>query len=158
MAATSTDVCKTILAIFLPPPGLIKLGCGAGVFINICLTIMGYIPGIIHALYIILRYWAGSERCVRWHSFCYRQLYFRALRMCKSTSWYKWDLASAREASNSSDILTRMTRDSQTGCSAMKWMMFEAPIPCRYFVNIGSRRYFLNIGSTAKSPSYTWNV
>ncbi|KAL6305415.1 hypothetical protein BKA93DRAFT_825105 [Sparassis latifolia] len=44
-------------AIILPPVGVfLERGCGADFFINILLTILGYIPGIIHALYIILKY------------------------------------------------------------------------------------------------------
>ncbi|KAF5330829.1 hypothetical protein D9619_005809 [Psilocybe cf. subviscida] len=57
MAFTTSDICKIILAIFLPPLGVfLERGCGADFFINILLTILGYIPGIIHALYIILKY------------------------------------------------------------------------------------------------------
>ncbi|OWO97710.1 hypothetical protein B2J93_2470 [Marssonina coronariae] len=51
------DICKIILAIILPPLGVfLERGCGADLLINILLTILGYIPGIIHALYIILKY------------------------------------------------------------------------------------------------------
>ncbi|EZF79278.1 plasma membrane proteolipid 3 [Trichophyton rubrum CBS 202.88] len=53
----NSDICKIILAIILPPIGVfLERGCGADLLINICLTILGYIPGIIHALYIILKY------------------------------------------------------------------------------------------------------
>ncbi|KAF8201652.1 hypothetical protein BJ912DRAFT_1053977 [Pholiota molesta] len=49
MAFTTSDICKIILAIFLPPLGVfLERGCGADFFINILLTILGYIPGIIH--------------------------------------------------------------------------------------------------------------
>ncbi|KAF8969965.1 hypothetical protein BDZ97DRAFT_1915067 [Flammula alnicola] len=49
MAFTASDICKIILAIFLPPLGVfLERGCGADFFINILLTILGYIPGIIH--------------------------------------------------------------------------------------------------------------
>ncbi|KAH9901064.1 hypothetical protein C8Q73DRAFT_636197 [Cubamyces lactineus] len=45
------------LAILLPPLGVfLERGCNADFLINILLTILGYIPGIIHALYIILKY------------------------------------------------------------------------------------------------------
>ncbi|EFQ97139.1 plasma membrane proteolipid 3 [Nannizzia gypsea CBS 118893] len=51
MAFTASDICKIILAIILPPIGVfLERGCGADLLINICLTILGYIPGIIHAL------------------------------------------------------------------------------------------------------------
>ncbi|KAI0006080.1 hypothetical protein BJV74DRAFT_802041 [Russula compacta] len=57
MPFTGSDICKILLAIFLPPLGVfLERGCGADFLINILLTILGYIPGIIHALYIILKY------------------------------------------------------------------------------------------------------
>ncbi|KAI0143946.1 putative plasma membrane proteolipid 3 [Hypoxylon sp. NC0597] len=57
MPFTASDICKIILAIILPPLGVfLERGCGADFCINVLLTILGYIPGIIHALYIILKY------------------------------------------------------------------------------------------------------
>ncbi|KAI8633962.1 putative plasma membrane proteolipid 3 [Xylariaceae sp. FL1651] len=57
MPFTASDICKILLAIILPPVGVfLERGCGADFCINILLTILGYIPGIIHALYIILKY------------------------------------------------------------------------------------------------------
>ncbi|KEQ59816.1 UPF0057-domain-containing protein [Aureobasidium melanogenum CBS 110374] len=57
MPFTGSDIIKIILAIILPPLGVfLERGCGADFLINILLTILGYIPGIIHALYIILKY------------------------------------------------------------------------------------------------------
>ncbi|KAJ7940729.1 hypothetical protein B0H13DRAFT_2299690 [Mycena leptocephala] len=57
MAFTASDICKIIGAIILPPLGVfLERGCGADLLINILLTILGFIPGIIHALYIILKY------------------------------------------------------------------------------------------------------
>ncbi|KAG0143843.1 hypothetical protein CROQUDRAFT_95798 [Cronartium quercuum f. sp. fusiforme G11] len=57
MPFTCSDICKIALAILLPPLGVfLERGCGADFFINILLTILGYFPGIIHALYIILKY------------------------------------------------------------------------------------------------------
>ncbi|KAH9857018.1 UPF0057-domain-containing protein [Lenzites betulinus] len=55
MAFTGSDICK----LRHPPPPLgvfLERGCGADLLINILLTVLGYIPGIIHALYIILKY------------------------------------------------------------------------------------------------------
>ncbi|KAJ5130414.1 uncharacterized protein N7515_006453 [Penicillium bovifimosum] len=53
----SGDICKIIFAIILPPLGVfLERGCGADLLINICLTILGWIPGIIHAIYIIFKY------------------------------------------------------------------------------------------------------
>ncbi|KAL7622923.1 plasma membrane proteolipid Pmp3 [Parahypoxylon ruwenzoriense] len=55
MAFTASDICKILLAIILPPLGVfLERGCGADLCINILLTILGYIPGIIHALYVSL--------------------------------------------------------------------------------------------------------
>jgi len=57
MALTCTDICKFILAVIFPPLGVFaEKGCGADLLINIALTILGFIPGIIHAIYIILKY------------------------------------------------------------------------------------------------------
>ncbi|EYE94240.1 YqaE/Pmp3 family membrane protein [Aspergillus glaucus CBS 516.65] len=57
MPFTASDICKIILAFILPPLGVfLERGCGADFLINICLTILGWIPGIIHAIYIIFKY------------------------------------------------------------------------------------------------------
>lgn len=50
------NVLKILLAIFLPPVGVfMEVGLGMHFWLNILLTMLGYIPGIIHAVYIILR-------------------------------------------------------------------------------------------------------
>ncbi|KAK9681149.1 plasma membrane proteolipid Pmp3 [Basidiobolus ranarum] len=57
MALTCTDIFKFFFAVILPPLGvLMERGCGIDLLINIGLTLLGYIPGIIHAFYIILKY------------------------------------------------------------------------------------------------------
>ncbi|CAG2176700.1 unnamed protein product [Oppiella nova] len=57
MPFTESDICKIILAIFLPPLGVfLEKGCDCDLLINILLCCLGYIPGIIHALYIIFKY------------------------------------------------------------------------------------------------------
>jgi len=57
MPFTASDICKIILAVILPPLGVfLERGCGSDFLINIVFTILGYLPGIIHALYIILKY------------------------------------------------------------------------------------------------------
>ena len=44
-----------ILAIFLPPIGaLLQVGLSAHFFINILLTILGVLPGVIHAVWLVL--------------------------------------------------------------------------------------------------------
>jgi uncharacterized membrane protein YqaE (UPF0057 family) len=46
-----SDIIKIFFAIILPPVGVfLERGCNADFFINILLTVLGYIPGIIHAL------------------------------------------------------------------------------------------------------------
>lgn len=79
MPFTCSDIIKIFFAIFVPPIGVfLERGCAVDFWINILLTILGkscrsypqrifhshsplslhlgYIPGIIHALYIILKY------------------------------------------------------------------------------------------------------
>jgi len=57
MPFTGSDIIKIIAAIILPPLGVfLERGCGADLLISIVLTCLGYIPGIIYALYIILKY------------------------------------------------------------------------------------------------------
>lgn len=49
------DIIRVIIAILLPPLGVfLEVGLGPQFWINVLLTLLGYIPGIIHALYIIL--------------------------------------------------------------------------------------------------------
>jgi uncharacterized membrane protein YqaE (UPF0057 family) len=50
------DVLRIIIAIILPPLGVfLQEGLRAQFWINVLLTILGYIPGIIHAVWIITR-------------------------------------------------------------------------------------------------------
>ena len=55
MAVTVMDVCKIFWAIFLPPLAVfLERGCGCSVCLNICLTLLGWLPGQIHAFCVIL--------------------------------------------------------------------------------------------------------
>ncbi|KXZ44238.1 hypothetical protein GPECTOR_70g468 [Gonium pectorale] len=58
MALTWGDVGKFILAIILPPLGVLTETerLNRTFWLNVLLTLLGYIPGIIHAFYVILRY------------------------------------------------------------------------------------------------------
>ena len=57
MPVTGTDVFKVIFAIILPPVGVfMEVGLKGHFWLNILLTILGYIPGIIHALYVIVKH------------------------------------------------------------------------------------------------------
>lgn len=56
MKKEDKNLLALILAILLPPVGVfVKEGFNIQFVINILLTLFGYIPGIVHALYIILR-------------------------------------------------------------------------------------------------------
>ncbi|KAH7444068.1 hypothetical protein KP509_02G062800 [Ceratopteris richardii] len=51
-SATFIDV---LLSIILPPLGVfLRFGCGVEFWICLLLTILGYIPGIIYALYVLV--------------------------------------------------------------------------------------------------------
>ena len=50
------DVIRILLSILLPPLGVfLQVGIGLHFWLNILLTILGYIPGIVHAVWIIAR-------------------------------------------------------------------------------------------------------
>lgn len=50
------DVVRVLLAIVLPPVGVfLQVGLGLHFWLNILLTLLGYIPGIVHAVWIIAR-------------------------------------------------------------------------------------------------------
>jgi len=49
-------IIEIIFAILLPPLGVaLRFGITKHFWINLLLTILGYLPGIIHAFYVILR-------------------------------------------------------------------------------------------------------
>lgn len=55
--SSTSDVLLYFLALFIPPvPVFVKRGCGADVLINILLWVLGWIPGVIHAFYIISKF------------------------------------------------------------------------------------------------------
>jgi uncharacterized membrane protein YqaE (UPF0057 family) len=50
------DIVRIIIAILLPPLGVfLQVGLGGQFWLNILLTLLGYIPGIVHAVYIIAK-------------------------------------------------------------------------------------------------------
>ncbi|KAG9290302.1 hypothetical protein G9A89_007033 [Geosiphon pyriformis] len=56
MTVTAGDVLEILVAILFPPAAVLMVaGCGADFCINIGLTILGYIPGHIHAFYILYK-------------------------------------------------------------------------------------------------------
>lgn len=57
MAFTPTDPIKMIFAVLLPPVGVfMEVGIKFPFWLNILLTVLGFIPGIIHAFYVILKH------------------------------------------------------------------------------------------------------
>lgn len=50
------DLIKVIIAILLPPLGVfLQVGLGKHFWINILLTLLGYIPGLVHAIWILAK-------------------------------------------------------------------------------------------------------
>jgi uncharacterized membrane protein YqaE (UPF0057 family) len=50
------DLVRILCAVFFPPLGVfLQVGIGKDFWINILLTFLGYIPGIIHAIWIIAK-------------------------------------------------------------------------------------------------------
>lgn len=48
------DVIRVLLSILLPPLGVfLQVGIGGQFWVNILLTLLGYIPGVVHATWII---------------------------------------------------------------------------------------------------------
>lgn len=49
------DILRIIIAVILPPAGVaMQVGFTAQFWLNVVLTLLGWLPGIIHALWIIL--------------------------------------------------------------------------------------------------------
>ena len=50
------DVVRILLAIVLPPLWVfLQVGLGLHFWINILLTLLGYVPGIVHAIWVIVK-------------------------------------------------------------------------------------------------------
>ena len=50
------DLIRIILSVILPPLGVfLQVGLGKHFWLNILLTLLGYIPGIVHAVGVIAR-------------------------------------------------------------------------------------------------------
>ena len=50
------DVIRILIAIFLPPVGVfLQVGLGLHFWLNILLTLCGYVPGITHAVWVIVK-------------------------------------------------------------------------------------------------------
>jgi len=47
---------RVVFAVILPPVGVfLTVGFGLQFWLNILLTLLGYIPGLVHAIWIIAR-------------------------------------------------------------------------------------------------------
>jgi uncharacterized membrane protein YqaE (UPF0057 family) len=54
---TASDIFKILFAILLPPLGVfLEVGFKGHFWLNILLTLLGYLPGILHAFYVVLRH------------------------------------------------------------------------------------------------------
>ncbi|KAI9731877.1 MAG: hypothetical protein M1834_004328 [Cirrosporium novae-zelandiae] len=63
MADAIPAILLIIITIFFPPVGVFMIaGCGMDLFINICLTLLGYFPGHIHAFYLEYIYYDRREK------------------------------------------------------------------------------------------------
>jgi len=50
------ELLKIIISIILPPLGVFfQVGIGKHFWLNILLTLLGYIPGIVHAIWVIAK-------------------------------------------------------------------------------------------------------
>jgi len=56
-SSTSTaDVLQVLISVLLPPLGVfLQEGLGKHFWINLLLTLLGYVPGLVHAVWIIAR-------------------------------------------------------------------------------------------------------
>jgi len=49
-------ILRIILLVIIPPVGVfLKVGLGLQFWINILLTLLGYVPGLIHGIWIVSR-------------------------------------------------------------------------------------------------------
>ncbi len=56
MKRAAMDLIRIILSVIIPPLGVfLQVGLGKHFWINILLTLLGYIPGLVHAVYIVAR-------------------------------------------------------------------------------------------------------
>lgn len=55
-SASTSDLLRVLLSILLPPLGVfLQEGLGAQFWINVLLTLFGYVPGLVHAIWLIAR-------------------------------------------------------------------------------------------------------
>lgn len=50
------DLIRIIFSVLIPPLGVfLQVGIGGQFWLNILLTLLGYIPGLVHAIWVIAR-------------------------------------------------------------------------------------------------------
>lgn len=56
MDEKTKDVIRIIFSVIIPPLGVFfQVGLGLHFWLNILLTLLGYIPGLIHAIWVIIK-------------------------------------------------------------------------------------------------------
>ncbi len=61
----SVDILRIVLAVILPPLGVfLQVGLTKHFWINVLLTLLGYVPGLVHAVWVIATFprkeWSSS--------------------------------------------------------------------------------------------------
>jgi uncharacterized membrane protein YqaE (UPF0057 family) len=59
------DILRIVLAVILPPLGVfLQVGLTKHFWINVLLTLLGYVPGLVHAVWVIATFprkeWSSS--------------------------------------------------------------------------------------------------
>lgn len=55
MSHEEKNIIYAIIALFIPPLAVgLKTGIGFSLILNIILTLLGFLPGVIHAIFVIL--------------------------------------------------------------------------------------------------------
>ncbi len=56
MSESNVSIVQVIIALFLPPLAVfLKAGAGKDLIINIVATILFFVPGVLHALYTVIK-------------------------------------------------------------------------------------------------------
>ncbi len=54
---TTEEVIRILAAVFLPPLGVfMQVGFRKHFWINVVLTLLGYVPGLIHAVWVVVKF------------------------------------------------------------------------------------------------------
>ena len=56
MKESTMDFWRILLSVIIPPVGVfMQVGLGLQFWLNILLTLLGYVPGLLHAIWIITK-------------------------------------------------------------------------------------------------------